>query len=323
MDDRVSVGSRLIHRAGRWLVRSFGGQYGVLNPGATGQPEQGRVALGPIDMAYHRWAAATGDGDGVPVVMVHGLNNNPWCWARVARSLGPPRPVWVPAQRGHGRTTAPPTGYQLEQTTDDLLRFFDAFSLDRVDLVGHSWGGKVSCHLTGAAPDRVRSLVLCDPVPPIGYNGLLRTFPGFIRSALAPERGPFADADEHRRAAEDLTYLWIDDDTDRRLWEEGFVREADGSLRHTLPESGYDELLDEVLPRNISDVVSAIRCPVLLLQPTLSVSFVPGETRRLRRVIPQLRIQRVPGDHAFIHTNPLDTAGALDAFWGQVNEQNG
>lgn len=322
MSARISPFSWIFHGGGRLAAGLLGGAYGQMEGAEQGLPAISRVAVGGdegVHLVLHRWPAGTDPAPGPPVLLLHGLNNNPWCWARVARVLGGERPLFAPASRGHGGSTAPARGYSLEKTTADTLGLLDALGLDQVDLVGHSWGGKIACHLAASAPARVRTLALCDPVPPMGFNALLRRFPGFVPLVLAPERGPYADEAAWQRAAELLTYLRVGDETDRRLWAAGFERRADGSYHHLLPESGYAELVEEVLPGDISPLMERVRCPALLLRPSFTVSFVPGELRPLSRLLPQLQVRRVPGDHAFIHTNPLDTARELRAFWQEAS----
>ncbi len=309
--------TRLLHAGVRAAAPLFGGRYGQLPP-PPAEPLAFAENVGPVTLTGLRWA-----GMGRPLVLLHGLNNNAWSWARVASQLAPDRPVLAPTLRGHGRSTAPTTGYGLADTTGDLLRLLDAFGLEQVDLVGHSWGGKVALHLALTAPERVRALALADPVPPWGLNRLLSRFPYLIYATLAPERGPFASAADLRASARQLAYLCHDDAVDRRLWREGFVETPAGGFVHALPETGYREIVEHTFRHDLTSQLGTLRCPVLLLLPTFTVSFLPGERRAWRRALPQLTVRRIAGDHAFVHTNPLDTAEALRAFFGGVEAERG
>jgi hypothetical protein len=106
-------------------------------------------------------------------------------------------------------------------------------------------------------------------------------------------------------------YLRCGDATDLRVWEESFVREPDGSYRHTLPEPAFRALARRALNEDITPMLAAVACPVLLMRPSLSVAFLPWETAAMRRAIRGLAVRPVPGDHTFIHTNPYDTVEAM------------
>jgi len=69
--------------------------------------------------------------------------------------------------RGHGRTRAPtqPEGRpNWLDLGDDLVGFLETLDLKSVVLAGHSMGGTLSLFAATDAPDRVRALVLFDPV---------------------------------------------------------------------------------------------------------------------------------------------------------------
>lgn len=296
------------HRTVSVLGRMLGGRYGQVPETSFEPSSRFRQRVGALELTGLRW-----DGPGPTLVLLHGLNNNAWSWAWVASQLCAQRSVVAINLRGHGGSTSPDRGYGLASTTGDVLGLLDAMGLERVDVAGHSWGGKVACHLAATAPERVRSLMLADPVPPQGLNGLLRLMPWAMTSVLRAERGPFACTSDWEHAGRSLLYLRRWDELDRRMWADSFERSPDGVVRHKLPDSGFEEILHQTLQQNIVPALGRITCRVLLMRPTLTVSFLPGETAGFR-ALPQLRKVRISGDHTFMHTNPIDTARAMGAF---------
>ena len=55
-------------------------------------------------------------------------------------------------QRGHGRSDAPDTGYDLDTAVADLLAAMAALGLDRPVVAGQSWGGNVALELGWRRP---------------------------------------------------------------------------------------------------------------------------------------------------------------------------
>lgn len=306
----------MLHAMTRLAARFFGGNFGQ-PPGSGCLPNEvsweGRGGRLPALL----WA---GPEAREPVVLLHGLQNAAWVWARVGGLLQTHFPVLAPSMRGHGVDNAPPTGYSLEQTSLDLQEFLDEFGVARCHLAGHSWGGKVATHFVGSYPERVASLTLADPVPPQGLNPLLRAFPGLVHAAFAPERLAFADEAALERGSRRLVYLGLGDEIDRRVWREKFRQTSSGSFVPRLPQSAFDELVNESFSADICALAATITCPVLLLRPLFTVSFLPGETARLRRAFCGARMQRIAGDHTFIHSNSQDTAAAITAFLNGIRQ---
>jgi proline iminopeptidase len=70
-------------------------------------------------------------------------------------------------QRGVGRSTSPPLdGYGLEHHVEDVEILRKGQGVERVHLLGHSWGGLVAMAYAIQHPDHVASLVLVDSFPP-------------------------------------------------------------------------------------------------------------------------------------------------------------
>lgn len=106
------------------------------------------------------------EGDGEPVVLVHGLPSSSFLYRKVSGHLAglglAPVAFDLP---GLGFADRPA---DLDYTFDGLGRFavaaVDALGLDRFHLVVHDAGGPVGFRLAAAAPERVRSLTVLNTV---------------------------------------------------------------------------------------------------------------------------------------------------------------
>jgi pimeloyl-ACP methyl ester carboxylesterase len=105
-------------------------------------------------------------GTGGPVLLLHSSGMSGRQWKRLASSLvAKGRRAIVPDLAGHGRSEPWPEPKPFSYATDvasvlALVRAID----EPVDLVGHSYGGLVALLVGLAAPARVRSLAVYDPV---------------------------------------------------------------------------------------------------------------------------------------------------------------
>ena len=109
--------------------------------------------------------AGRGKRPGPPLVVLHGLLGSSRSWQVVGRALAQDRTVYLVDLRNHGDSPHVDAS-NYEEQAGDLLRWLDDVGfLERVDLLGHSMGGKVAMRLACQTPARLRRLVVVDIVP--------------------------------------------------------------------------------------------------------------------------------------------------------------
>lgn len=85
------------------------------------------------------------EGDGQPVILLHGLADNARLWELVAPHLVERGLVLLaPDLRGHGLTDKPDGEYSFDIFCSDLLAFIEACNLERPFLAGHAWGADLA-----------------------------------------------------------------------------------------------------------------------------------------------------------------------------------
>lgn len=131
--------------------------------GVSTRPELGRtVTAGGIATNY------LDEGDGPAVVFVHGSGPGVTAyanWRLTIPALAGRFHCYAPDMVGFGFTERPPgIEYGLQTWVDQLVGFLDALGLDRVNLVGNSFGGAIALRLASQHPDRVSRLALMGSV---------------------------------------------------------------------------------------------------------------------------------------------------------------
>lgn len=122
-------------------------------------PEIGNTVMaGGIAVNYHD----IGSGD--PVVFIHGSGPGVTAWANwrlVLPKLAATRRVIAPDMVGFGYTERPEgIQFSMDVWGKQLIDFLDALKLEKVDLVGNSFGGALALWMAIRQPGRVRKLVL-------------------------------------------------------------------------------------------------------------------------------------------------------------------
>jgi pimeloyl-ACP methyl ester carboxylesterase len=113
------------------------------------------------DLHGLRLAYAESPGSGIPVVLIHGVGSSIDSWGDVGDSLAAAgRHVIAVDLIGHGASNSGNGDFSLGANASAIRDLLDALEIDRVHLIGHSYGGGVSLQFTYQFPERVASLVL-------------------------------------------------------------------------------------------------------------------------------------------------------------------
>jgi pimeloyl-ACP methyl ester carboxylesterase len=101
------------------------------------------------------------EGDGPPVVLLHGIGRSLEDWTEQQELLRDRFRVYSVDLAGFGKSDPLPGKHSLESLAGFVADFLDAVGETRpVHLAGNSLGGAVAMQLSVRAPERVRSLVL-------------------------------------------------------------------------------------------------------------------------------------------------------------------
>ena len=112
------------------------------------------------------WYRAEGDGDGVPLLALHGgPGSDSGAFADGPRYLGDDRRVVVYDQLGSLRSDQPDDValWTVERFVEELGQVRAALGLDEVHLLGHSWGSMLAASYLATRPAGVRSVVFSSP----------------------------------------------------------------------------------------------------------------------------------------------------------------
>ena len=99
-------------------------------------------------------------GEGKPLLLLHGWGGNADSFLPVARDFTPKRRVYTLEFPGFGQSPAPKVPWTIYDYADATAEFMDQEGLNGCDIIAHSFGGRVSILLGAKRPDLVGKLVL-------------------------------------------------------------------------------------------------------------------------------------------------------------------
>jgi pimeloyl-ACP methyl ester carboxylesterase len=248
--------------------------------------------------------AAVIEGEGPPVILVHGMGLNRCMWVWQLPTLTPRFRVVRYDLLGHGDSDKPVKTYGMDDFVDQLARLMDALKVARCALVGFSLGGLIVQAFTLAHPDRVSALAILNA--------------GHDRSD-AERAGMLARLDQATRFGHVAT---VDAALERWFSEEFAARRPDvlDCVRRwmTATDPEVYPLIYRVLvegDRPLAGAIAAIRCPTLVLACALDHGNSPAMARRMAALIPGARAEIVSGlKHMGLAENPDAIARILGPF---------
>lgn len=185
----------------------------AMQPVFAAQPEQATQPTSTITSARTGSTITTADGvqlyykdwgpkDGPVVTFSHGwpLNSDSWESQMLFLASEGYRVV-AHDRRGHGRSSQPWEGNDMDHYADDLAAVIEALDLKDVTLVGFSTGGgEVARYIGRHGTERVKKAVLVSAVPPM-----------MLKTADNPGGLPLEVFDGIRKASlEDRAQLYLD-----------------------------------------------------------------------------------------------------------------
>ncbi|MBN1679709.1 MAG: alpha/beta hydrolase [Anaerolineae bacterium] len=206
-------------------------------------------------------------GEGCPVLALHGWGGEIQSFWPVAERLAPKGyQVHLLDLPGFGKSDLPPEPWAVADYMRFVLAYLDANKLERVSILGHSFGGRISLMLAAKHPERVNKMVLA-------ASAGLRTQPTLRHRILQ------IGARIIRQLLETLRlYAWRDrlqERFNRRFASEDYL--TAGPLRDTFVR---------VINEDLTPIARQIQAPTVLIWGDQDTETPLWQGRRLEELIP-------------------------------------
>jgi pimeloyl-ACP methyl ester carboxylesterase len=235
------------------------------------------------------------DGDGVPLVFVHGWTADRHRWDHQLEHFAQKRRVIRLDLRGHGESSG--SGSRtIEALAGDVVALLDHLKVDRCVLIGHSMGGMISQTIALAHPERVERLVLVNSISRMTYSrgrGLLMAastlvpFKLFVATNIQRAFAPGHPREEIRE------YIRGSAATPREV-----VMTCYGAMR------AFDVL----------DRVGEIRVPTLMVHGYHDIQLPVSQMLRMAKAYPDAEVRIIDAGHELPVEKPAELTSALDRF---------
>jgi esterase len=103
-------------------------------------------------------------GEGKPLLILHGLFGSADNWNTLAKKFSEDYLVYAIDLRNHGLSPHS-SDWNYEIMANDILELINGEGLTKVNIIGHSMGGKVAMNLAFRNPELIENLIVVDIAP--------------------------------------------------------------------------------------------------------------------------------------------------------------
>ena len=252
-----------------------------------------------MDLFYRKY------GSGPPLIILHGLYGSSDNWISIGKALSDKFTVYLPDQRNHGNSPHS-DDHDYDLMKQDLLEFVIQHNLNKINLVGHSMGGKTVMSFAGDYPDRIASMVVIDIGPKSYLDGNEQeqravSHHQIIKAMLSVRPEEITERDEaDARLAE-----FIDMEKLRQFLLKSLAREKDGTYRWKVNVKALDKDIDRIMDGlpldDLKNHPGIAGFPVLFIRGEKSPYIPDEDIPAIQHMFPTSNVVTIPNAGHWLH----------------------
>lgn len=184
-------------------------------------------------------------GNGIPLVILHGLYGSSDNWISIARELSGRFRVILPDQRNHGLSPHHKL-HSYDSMSDDLNKLIDKLGIKHFFLVGHSMGGKTAMWYASKWPEKLAGLMIID-ISPFKQSIEKDLISGFHKKVLQTYNSMELSSLESRDEADNIFAKAIGSPRIRSFLLKNLTRDKNRNFRWKLNAVALENNLENIL----------------------------------------------------------------------------
>jgi long-chain acyl-CoA synthetase len=226
-------------------------------------------------------------------ILLHGFGGNATQWQYQIETFSQHNHVIAIDMRGHGHSSCPELGYEMERLVADIMSVLDHLKLRQKGvLIGHSFGVALATEVAWRYPERVSHLILIAGVGEYDIRGIYKLafrLPEALLSTMQPMVDSFIDA-----SLRSLKQIYLHNMRSWRGWDKFPQLQMPtlvilGNKDQVLPQEAFERVA-QLVPHETSEVISVdVSAHMVMLERREAVN------RAIRRFIESpMAAQQVP-----------------------------
>lgn len=245
------------------------------------------------------------EGNGSPLVVVHGLYGSSDNWINIGKHLAEKHTVYLIDQRNHGRSPFSDS-HTYNDLREDLNEFFIQHNIEKAILLGHSMGGKVAMWFAADFPEKVEKLVIAD-IAPKDYLLLKDDSQFYLHQniLLAMKEIDFTQI-KSRNDVDDFMAEKIDDSRIRQFLLKNVAKDHKTKLykwrvNAEVLYNNLEEIVGGVNKNWLDDRIPISSYPVIFIHGMKSHYILPEDEILIKEIYPDATIVDIPEAGHWLH----------------------
>lgn len=261
-----------------------------------------------IQLSYLEWQGQE------PLLLLHGMADNALVWSSLGEYSANKYHIIAPDMRGHGNSSKPKCDYSFDSVISDLEALIDSFGWSSTHVVAHSWSGKLAAIWARKNPQRLRSIILVDPIFIWKIPSIFKlTFPFLYRVLpFLQGMGPFSSYEAAEAKAMQMNQYKDWTPLQKQIFQAGIEQKPDGTWGSKFTIAARDRIFEEVM--RVPGFTAPIDIPTLFIQPEKGVNRQEWQLKPYKTYLKNLQIQQVPGNHWAFLTKPNEFNQTVGRF---------
>ena len=243
-------------------------------------------------------------GSGTPLILMHGWGCDHNTVNSIASVAARTNTVYNLDMPGFGQSPEPPAIWTVDDYTHMVEELIITLGLDKVILVGHSFGGRVTIQLAAARPELVDALVLVDAAGIKPRRSLRYYYKVYSFKLIKKVIHSFFPA----KKAEELINK---------------LRNKRGSSDYNNASQRMKAIMSRVVNLDLTPCLHKIKSPTLLVWGENDTATPLADAKLMEKIIPDAGLVVFPGcGHYSFLENPGQFAAVLHSFLCSRKNQN-
>ncbi len=245
------------------------------------------------------------EGNGPPLVIVHGLYGSSDNWMNIGKRLAEKYTVYMIDQRNHGRSPFA-ASHTFDDLRNDLEEFFEQHQIGKATILGHSMGGKVAMWFAADFPEKVEKLVIAD-IAPKDYLQLKEDSQFYLHQniLLAMQEIDFSQV-KSRSDVDDFMAQKIDDARIRQFLLKNVeknknTKQYQWRVNAEVLYDHLDEIVSGVNKSWLDDRIPITSYPVIFIRGLLSKYIQDEDKALIKEIYPDANIVDIPEAGHWLH----------------------
>jgi len=248
-------------------------------------------------------------GEGIPIIILHGLFGSSDNWIPVARKIAEKYRVVLVDIRNHG--LSPHSDIHTYQSMEnDLFELFHELNIDKAHILGHSMGGKLAMKFAIDYPEKINSLIIADILP----RDYLKDQPQFHETFFETiEKIDLRNMETRKEIENEIKKSTSDQQIINSILKNvrNSEKKFDWKINVTALKTHQNHLLSQINIDDLSKAPIQINYPVLFIKGSESDYITDYEFGRTCKIFQTAKLETILGATHWLHFEKPDELSRL------------